>query len=477
MQKSTLHLKQYAHEFSDKQQTRIFVGTWNVNDQPVGRTTPVHLWLHADPLPPDIYAIGFQELDLSKEAFIWAETPREKEWEAACAASLHPKAKYVKLKLVRLVGIMLVVYVKAELFPFVKNVAAETVGTGIMRKIGNKGGVAIRMDVHSTSICFVNSHLAAHQDECQRRNQDYHEICSRILFNQFKPPKYIRDHSLVYWLGDLNYRIDNLDSDEIKDLIRDNLDDNLFKHDQLFIQMRSGRVFVDFREPKIHFRPTYKYDPGTSDWDTSEKNRPPAWCDRILYRGSATEPIIYRSHPKLVLSDHKPVSCLFTATIDKINKERYHQVLKRVMLEMDKFANDRMPQVELSTREIVFNDVELDVPYKSSLKIVNTGQVPAIFEFIQRKQDDSSYCASWLQISPFRDLVNPNFTATVEISLYAMKNDVGENNSPGKKLEDILVMKLVDGAHLFITVTAILKQPGLAASSNPFDEDKPLIEL
>lgn len=66
-------------DYTDIQEFTIFVGTWNVNGQ--GPSIPLTQWLSCDPEPPDVYAIGFQELDLSKEAFLFNDTPREEEWQ------------------------------------------------------------------------------------------------------------------------------------------------------------------------------------------------------------------------------------------------------------------------------------------------------------------------------------------------------------------------------------------------------------
>lgn len=62
--------------------------------------------------------------------------------------------------------------------------------------------------------------------------------------------------------------------------------DSLLPHDQLRRMIRERKAFHDgWREGPISFLPTYKYDVGTVGlFDSSEKQRAPSWCDRILFR-------------------------------------------------------------------------------------------------------------------------------------------------------------------------------------------------
>ena len=62
--------------------------------------------------------------------------------------------------------------------------------------------------------------------------------------------------------------------------------DSLLPHDQLRRMIKERKAFHEgWREGPITFLPTYKYDMGTVGlFDSSEKRRPPSWCDRILFR-------------------------------------------------------------------------------------------------------------------------------------------------------------------------------------------------
>lgn len=41
-------------------------------------------------------------------------------------------------------------------------------------------------------------------------------------------------------------------------------------------------ILKNMKEGNLIFDPTYRYDVGTDDYDTSKKKRLPAWTDRIL---------------------------------------------------------------------------------------------------------------------------------------------------------------------------------------------------
>ena len=60
---------------------------------------------------------------------------KEEKWLNIVSKSLHPDATYVKLSLVRLIGMMLIIFVKQDHAHFVKNIAVQTVNTGYKGKI------------------------------------------------------------------------------------------------------------------------------------------------------------------------------------------------------------------------------------------------------------------------------------------------------------------------------------------------------
>ncbi|XP_019858595.1 PREDICTED: uncharacterized protein LOC109586818 [Amphimedon queenslandica] len=310
-------LHERENDFCVREPLTLFCGTWNVNGQyPIQR---VDKWLVYQETIPDIFAIGFQELDLSPEALLRNETSREEPWIDLVESSLKMAGKFKKISVVRLVGILLLVYVKEELVPHVSSVDYNYVPCGLVGgHFGNKGGVAIRFNIYHSSVCIVNTHLAAHIDEVEKRNQNYHDIYDKISFFKDSELSYrIMDHNFIIWMGDLNYRIQtSVDfSTEIIKALADLYQFNkLLQHDQLQQQQRRGEAFTHFKEPPIDFKPTYKFDPSTNSWDSSEKNRAPAWCDRILYYCddmSHIKNLSYLSHPEMIISDHKPVSATF----------------------------------------------------------------------------------------------------------------------------------------------------------------------
>jgi inositol polyphosphate 5-phosphatase INPP5B/F len=138
-----------------------------------------------------------------------------------------------------------------------------------------------------------------------------------------------------------------MDKDAIK--LRTNYE-FLYKYDQLFMEKTRNRIFKNYTEPPISFPPTYKYDVGTDEWDSSEKARTPAFCDRILYKGQRIQSKKYDCVMELRQSDHKAVYAMFDVQLQKQDEEKFKRVHEEVLKFVDKYENDNQPMVSREFR-------------------------------------------------------------------------------------------------------------------------------
>ncbi|CAD0018039.1 unnamed protein product [Aureobasidium pullulans] len=312
-----------TNEYSAYDNINIYVGTFNLNGKTRGLSEDLSPWL-CPPIDlsqqqPEIVAVGFQEIvDLSPQQIMSTDPHRRQAWEDAVKTCLNEHAQtlgseeYVMLRGGQLVGASLSVFVKASVLPYIKNVEGALKKTGMSGMAGNKGAVAIRMEYANTSICLVTAHLAAGFANYEERNQDYRTISHGLRFQRNRS---IEDHDTIIWLGDFNYRI-GMANEKTRQLVKMGDLEKLYENDQ---------TFPYYNEARITFLPTYKYDVGTDEYDSSDKARIPAWCDRVLTKGHNLRQIHYNTAP-LKFSDHRPVYATFQCTITVIDEKKKQDI-------------------------------------------------------------------------------------------------------------------------------------------------------
>jgi hypothetical protein len=231
---------------------------------------------------------------------------------------------YVTIAARQMVGIVLLVLVKRPHAPFVREVMTADAGTGVLRAGGNKGAVTCRFALYDKTISFVACHLAAHEQNVERRNQEFGEIIRRSVFvrdpaaaeqpspfayldyDNAPPPDSLNvlEHDVVFWIGDLNYRI-QLPSDQVMNLVAREDWKQLRKYDQLDNARLNGEAFQGFEEGILDFAPTYKLEKDANNYSMKEcedkssvvVKRTPSWTDRVLYRDRV------RSSPRNIVSN------------------------------------------------------------------------------------------------------------------------------------------------------------------------------
>lgn len=232
------------------------------------------------------------------------------------------RSPFVRIVSKQMVGLFLTIWVRRGLRRCVQNLKVSTVGVGAMGYIGNKGAVSASMSVYQTMFCFVCSHLSAGErpGDLVKRNADVQEIHRRTRFagpGGLELPRDIYDHERVFWLGDLNYRID-VPYGRAHGLVAAKDWSQLAEKDQLKRELRKGRAFDGWSEGVLEFAPTYKYEIGSGKYigdDQRGGRRTPAWCDRVLSFGKGVRLLSY-GRSELALSDHMPVAATYAAEVE-----------------------------------------------------------------------------------------------------------------------------------------------------------------
>ncbi|KAI1642891.1 DNase I-like protein [Daldinia loculata] len=352
--------------------------------------------------------------------------------------------------------------------------------------------------------------------------------------------------------------------------------DSLLPHDQLKRMIKERKAFHEgWHEGPITFLPTYKYDVGTVGlFDSSEKQRAPSWCDRILYRtrtdigqyekkcqdeidakkkdedmqrrgidqaaedesvlfdyDPATDSSadnqgysdansyeydeydegdedtghvvtkegfvdkisldIYTSHQRIMSSDHKPVVSVFTLDFDAVVPELKAKVHAEVARELDRAENEGRPGITVivdgkdsinkdngnkhaadGSEGVDFGEIGFLRRESRSLTIANTGRVPANFSFVEKPDTvDASEYPNWLEFKFVRSEVSRNgqvedalgdeitlepgetVNAVIQAYIYDLVH-IQALNEETAQLEDVLILRVIDGRDHFIPIRA-----------------------
>ncbi|KAA8527223.1 hypothetical protein F0562_034680 [Nyssa sinensis] len=258
----------------------------------------------------------------------------------------------------------------------------------------------------------------------------------------------LAEADMVTFLGDFNYRLFGISYDEARDFVSQRCFDCLREKDQLRIEMKAGKVFQGMHEALIRFPPTYKFERGKAGlggYDSGEKKRIPAWCDRILYRDTrpasvsecslecpvVSSILLYEACMDVTESDHKPVRCKFNVEISHVDRSVRRQEFGKIIKSNDQISSlledfRYIPETVVSTSSIILQNQDTSI-----LQITNkSGKDKALFQIVCEGQSSinedeqaSDYrprgsfgFPHWLEVTPAVGIIRPD--QFVEISIH-----------------------------------------------------------
>lgn len=295
------------------QKLKIFAMTFNINSADTKAETFSFI-----PQGFDIYALAFEEVG----PFIPLASSTK---QRALTSSLmeHFKSDFTLICDETLLAIKLFIVANSNISNLITVKTHHTVSTGADGAYGNKGGCYCSLCINSTTnFLFIAAHFEAHDKNIQLRNENFATIMKTIQTNMSANP--LTYHHFIFFMGDLNYRI-NGPYDDVNKLATSGKYYDMLEYDQLTTEKRAMHVFSGFFEEEIHFPPTYKFDKNSIEYDTSQKKRVPSFTDRILVYSrnrSRIKGLGYDANMDILISDHRPVHAKFEVQLNPKSAEQ-----------------------------------------------------------------------------------------------------------------------------------------------------------
>lgn len=241
----------------------------------------------------------------------------------------------------------------------------------------------------------------------------------------------------------------------------------------------------------------YDYDPdtdgvtGDEEYDEHEEFDHENGRSTVITKEGFEDEICleyYTTHQRVLSSDHKPLSALFSLKYDAVVPELKAKVHAEVAKELDKAENEGRADVTVVVDKhknadterddahcdpedfegVWFGDVRWAQAKHRTLTIANTGRVPANFSFISRpvsNQQSEGVAPKWINLKINEQavasssvdspavLLDPGETAVVELEVRVFDLQTARSLNEGViDMDDILVLRVEGGRDHFIPV-------------------------
>ncbi len=165
-------------QLAERRTLSVLAATWNVSETQPAQLS-LHFWLGNKAKDADIIIVGLQEIEMGSSSVAQAVVMDQLSlsekgnktaswWRKALAKALGsmggqgPEA-WQMVGMRQLSGMMVIVFVRTSLLPYIGEVSTDSVGTGVLGMGGNKGAVAVGFSIFRSFIAVLCSHFAAHE--------------------------------------------------------------------------------------------------------------------------------------------------------------------------------------------------------------------------------------------------------------------------------------------------------------------------